>query len=644
MLSFLTIFILLLSPLINASVSEEGYDCLNDKIEDESCSELSLDELIFSVLATGSCGDTLVGLSQNKSEGECFGDGDICSVKKTAQASLALKQTGKNIRPYINWLFSQKKHETSLDWYIKIKADKGTNCSIKNSKGEFSFEVGDYDRITSSGSNNCFSIDNSEHWLNVKKSCSEEEFSVECDNDFSLSFMFETASVWNVLDNTETISSGDNYTGQINSYCFKESMRRDDCNYESTLWTSLLLSVEGEVFSDYLPYLSGMKAGEKKYLPDSFLYYMTGDWDYYTSILTLQNPRRGFWRESGDEYYDTSVALLPFPNDKNLTAKKNATQWLEEVQGDEGCWDNGDIKNTAFLLFSVWPQILDIPQNENKSYCQDQGYYCMPSSTCANVEGEVINDSLCSGLDVCCTKPRPVPSCEEAGGIFCSQDKVCSESVLRDISDYSSDKICCTGNCVNQTEEPKTEPEEPTTSECEDFGGTCRDDCLDDETLDADYSCISSTKKCCMSEDKDSSLFIWIIIIIILLGLGVLGYVYRKKISVFVKEKFGKGKKNASQRRGPRGPPGRTRGRRPSRSFGKKSSESSTPQKTTQSQKPKQTQKQKTTQSQGKQQKQTQEPKQEEEDPFKKLKGKSKGDEEDPFKKLKELEEKGEKK
>jgi hypothetical protein len=643
--SFITIFLIFFSSsLVSATISEDGYDCLNDKINDKTCQELSLDELIFSVLATGNCKDILVGLSQNKSEGECFGEGDLCSVKQTAQAALALKETGYNIRPYINWLFSQKQHESLLDWFIKIKAEKGTNCTIKDSNGEFNFKTMDYDKIESSENHDCFSIDDSKYWISLKKSCSEEEFSVECDNDFSLSFMFETASTWNILDNTGTFSSGENYTGQIDSYCFKESQRRNNCNYESTLWTSLLLSVEGEVFSDYLPYLTGMKAGERKYLPDSFLYYMTGNWEYYTSILTMQDERRGFWRESGDEYYDTSVALLPFPNNNNLTAKDNATQWLEDVQGDDGCWDRENIKNTAFLLFSIWPQILDTPQNGNKTYCQDQGYYCMPGSTCSSVEGEIINDSLCSGLDVCCTKPRPVPTCEESGGVFCPQDKVCSKSVLRDISDYDSDKICCTGNCINESEKKESEPDEPTTSECEDFGGICREgDCLDNEELDSDYSCLSSSKQCCMPEDESSSLFIWIIIIIIIIGLGVLGYVYRDKISVFVKEKFGKGNKNTIQRRGP--PRGARRGISKGRPPASTPSTPSKQRTTQQKQTPKSSStpsKQKTNQKQS--QSQQQKTKKDEEDPFKKLKGESGGDEEDPFKKLKELEEKSNKK
>ncbi len=623
-------------PLIKADISEEGYDCLEEKIDDKSCSELSLDELIFSVLSTGKCKEELASLSQNKSNGECFGSGNVCSVKQTAQASLALKEAGYNIRPYISWLLTQKKHENSLDWFLQIQTDEGTNCSISNDKGSFNISVGDFKKLRTSETHSCFSLDDSKYRIKFERSCVDKEFQVICNNPFSISLMFETASVWNILDKTETLSSGENYTGMIDSYCFKESERRDECNYGSTLWTSLIFSVEGESFSSYLPYLVGLRERKSEFIPDSFLYYMTGNWNYYSSVLVLQNPRRGFWRESGNEYYDTAVALFPFPNNQNLTAKDNATTWLEKVQGDEGCWNNGDIKDTAFLLFSIWPQILDIPENDNRSYCRDEGYYCMSNADCSKAEGEVVNGSLCSGLDICCTQPRPIPTCQEAGGIFCSEDKVCSKNVLRDISNYDSDKICCTGDCINESE--KVEPE-PTTSECEDFGGACRDSCSSDEELNLDFSCIGSSKKCCMPEDKDSSLFIWIIILIIIIGLGVLGYFYRNKIKVFIKEKFGKGKKISNQRRGLRRPSGRTL-RKPMKSSQPSNEASKTPKNRTSKptkQKPSQSKPQKT------QQKQTQKSQEEEEDPFKKLKGESKGEEEDPFKKLKELEEKSKK-
>ena len=103
-----------------------------------------------------------------------------------------------------------------------------------------------------------------------------------------------------------------------------------------------------------MPYLITLKDDPTNqiYIPESFLYYLTGK---FRTELLLKQRASSYWEESGNRYYDTAFALLPFgyesPNEKS-----GSKSWLLSVQLRSGCWNNGNIKDTAFLLYSIWPK------------------------------------------------------------------------------------------------------------------------------------------------------------------------------------------------------------------------------------------------------------------------------------------------
>src|SRR6056297_2429312 len=99
---FLTIFLIV---SINASASDEGYDCLENKIEGTGCDSLSLEEQIFSALATGKCIEELENKSINN--GTCWSTGSNCDIKLTSQAIMALEENEKEIEKPLEWLLKQ---------------------------------------------------------------------------------------------------------------------------------------------------------------------------------------------------------------------------------------------------------------------------------------------------------------------------------------------------------------------------------------------------------------------------------------------------------------------------------------------------------------------------------------------------------
>lgn len=560
---FLAIFLI---TSINASVSEDGYSCLESKIDETTCGDLSLEEQIFSVLATGKCSDELQNNALNN--GTCWSTGTNCDVKLTSQAAIALEKQGEEPEKPVEWLLKQNTTDLDVDWYLQINSEEATNCTLNNSLGTYDFRAEENDKLQKTGdTHSCFSIDG-EYRIKVDSDCYNQDFKLSCDSDFESSFLFESgysSSIF-ISDMTQSGSAEETINLKVNSLTFKGT------DYEGSLWATMILSMDNKDVSSYIsPLIAKAEASQnQQYIPNSFLYFLTGEEDYSSDLISKQNSE-GYWEESGNPYYDTAVALFPFANE-DFSTKPNATSWLEEEQEEDGCWNNGDIGDTGFILASAWPKYSSSGNDSDgdgngddtiKKCEEDGGGYCMSDSQCTEAEGDVLDDYECGGIgNICCSEEKQETTCEDVGGTVCGSGEECTGSIDNNVAE---DNCCVNGKC----QEP--EPDEPEESECEENLGNCRESCGSGEE-EADYSCLDSGEVCCVAEEGGED-YTWLWIVLGALIIITIAFIFRKKLSKFFKEKFGgKGKqppqgKGRSGSRGPGGRPPQSAPQQPRRQF-----------------------------------------------------------------------------
>lgn len=490
---------------------DKAYSCLENKVANE-CSD-SLQDNIFTLLAIKKCGQEVIDESDNE---ECWPDDD-CSIKITSQAILALDKAGYSTAKAVNWLSEQNNTPDDVEWYLEIESPKETNCEVSYNSKDYKFIIKENKKISSTAGS-CLGLSDGNYWFKISPSCYDEKFEITCDEQFLTTLLFKkkTSSVIHVSEKTSSASAEGTTSEQVESFCFTEN---DVCDYEGTLWATLVLDSLGNKVSPYLPYLITMADDNEQYLPESFLYALTGYSDFRADLMLKQKTK--YWEESGDKFYDTALALYPFQNDE-FTEKANSKEWLLEIQGDDGCWNNGNIKSTAFILHSIWPRtgyISDIGTGEES--CIGSGYYCMSSVDC---RGDILDSYSCSGVARCCDTPKELKPCLEQGGELCSSNYFCSGGTTVDSLDAGSGEQCCIGGkCLERTDEPAT---------CESNGGTCRSYlCEDKEYESFTYSCDYGDMCCVKQTSSGISWWIWFLGILIILI--ILAIVFRDKLESY---------------------------------------------------------------------------------------------------------------
>jgi hypothetical protein len=526
---FFVFFVLLILSAFFVTAANQtetrAYSCLENKVTDK-CSTLSTEEKIFSLLAIDRCKTELISDSL---AGECWPNVG-CKIKTTAQAILALNRVNADTLNAEKWLLSQTAISSDLDWFLQVEAEGKTSCTITTSGSSYSFTLNE-DKTITGGTGTCFSVYNN-YWFKISPSCYNSEFQISCHDSFLTSLLYKkkTSPTIYVSQKTNSASGEGTTIEKVSSSCFKEGTT---CNYEGSLWAALVLKYRKYDVSPYIPYLIAMADENQKYIPESFLYSLTNN--FRTELLAKQIENK-WWSASGDKFYDTAVALLPFQNEQ-LAEKSNSISWLGEVQGTDGCWQ-GNIRNTAFLLYSIWPR-KTAPVEVTKD-CESSGYYCMSSAACTDVSGTIMTDYTgCFGTNICCNKPKKLETCSEQNGELCHPDEDCLGGDIVSASDATGGKFCCVGGTCGVRER----------SECELYGGSCKSVCSSDEKY-ASYSCLSGI--CCVPKPSKKINILLIIILSILIILVVIGIIFRKKLKIFF-SRFGKGKAKPSA--GPRFPP-----------------------------------------------------------------------------------------
>lgn len=504
-LSFLLLALILVLPLALADNStdyeQNAKDCISNRLDEKDCSSLSMKEQVFVLLGAGSCKSEV---SANSNDGECWPKSS-CDITTTAQAILALDQRGSSTSQAEEWLISQNKTPSDMDWYIQIESNEESTCKINYDNKEYSFVISE-DKKLNQGAGNCLTLSEGSWWLKVSKNCYDEEFEISCDKSFFTSKLFKKtgSSTIHISDEIHSGSSEGQTYEKIESFCLSDG---NSCDYEGTLWGAFVLSTLDYDISSYMPYLTSLADDYDELLPESFLYPLTGE---FNSEL-LEKQKDGYWDESGDKFYDTALALNAIQYD-SFSQKDDAITWLYEVQDSDGCW--GGIQNTAFLLYALWPSSSS-SGGGGITYqdCEGSGYYCMASIDC---EGSLLSDYDCAIPFKCCDTDSSTGTCSEEGGKICLSGEECSGSTVS-ASDLISGETCCLGTCQEPTE----------ISECEEMGYNCRYVCYDDEET-ASYSC-ESGYSCCMKAEESGSLW-WIWLLLLIIALVVLGIVYRDKL------------------------------------------------------------------------------------------------------------------
>jgi len=523
----------------NATKIDKAYNCIENKTQGK-CLDISLDEKIFTVLALEKCGDELFSASN---ENKCW-PSSACTIKQTAQAVLALDKIGSDTSIAEEWLLSQNSTPDEVTWYLEIESTEATTCSIDYSGSSYNINIGEDKKITGSAGS-CLTRAQDDYWLRISSNCFNQEFSITCDKSFLTTLLFKKDNS-NTIHVLEEAHSGSSTTEKVNSFCFAQS---GSCNYEGSLWATLVLNSLGYDVSSYLPYLITMADDNSEFLPESFLYLLTDSTDYRTSLLEAQLSDK-WWDESGNKYYDTAVALYPFQFDDPIK-KTNSKTWLLENQDNQGCWQ-GNLKDTAFLLYSIWPRNFGNNNNGNEADCEDAGYFCRSSSTsCSDDNGEVFTELSCLGASVCCSVEEIIPTCTEQEGEVCSSDEECSsEGIPQDASGLTSGETCCVrGTCEAVQNEPAT---------CTSDIGICSETCSADEDIDYEHTCDYDLDSCCVPkatpQGEGMSWWIWVLIILIILV--ILGIIFRNKLRVFWFRIKSKGLSRPSPRPGyPPSPP-----------------------------------------------------------------------------------------
>ena len=355
------------------------------------------------------------------------------------------------------------------------------------------------------------------YWLRVEGSCAEKTFTVSCDEDFTTSLLYQRTGSSRLFLSPSTHSSASSGTTQetINSKCFSET---SSCDYEGTLWAALALDSLGIDVSMYLPYLQALSTNNVKFLPSSFLHKLTTGSSQYSELVSLQQQSK-FWQAPNtpnNKFFDSALAMLSLQGTSS-TEFSSSQAYFEGIVTPEGCWNNNNLRDTAFLLYSGWPRTVSTSSGTPSTpSCTSQGYSCTSALTCSTLNGTISDNSCLQG--VCCSESPQEQTCAELGGTSCSASETCSGT-----SASSSDGSCCLATC----------DELPSANECETEGGSCYSSCNDDEDLKS-YSCDGSDV-CCFSEDSEdsgSSIITWIIVLSILILLIVLAIVFRDKIKL----------------------------------------------------------------------------------------------------------------
>lgn len=542
---------------VSDNVSSKGYACL-ERITNNS--NPTLQEAVFTVLALGNKNIPVNKINSSQKAGEACWPKEACTIKDTAQVLLAYKRIGLNTSSIESWLLSRNASLSELSWFLEIDLSNHVSgqCNIKYDGATKSINVGS-DMKLSGDPGSCLSITPSGYWLKIDSNCLNKQFSVSCNQDFITTLLYQksSGSTVYVSSNTQSSIASGNLTEEIRAKCLKTGSL---CDYEGTLWAALALHKTDINVNIFMPYLVALAADNPTVFPSALIYSTVGGEDQFNDILQTQKSDNS-WEASStkyNRYYDTSLAMMSLSG-SGVPAYDNGRTFLYQTQQSGGCWNNDNVRDTAFILYSIWPKELTpaTPDTSGDDFTEideptttpcEPTHYCTRSDVCVDSNGlNLGGDYECtSATDICCSIDAQLPTCSEQSGIICSANKECPEGSSIDASDSG---ICCSEACVDAVtpeETPNTcEPAEDTAN------GACKETCDSGEEPSADFECGDTGLSCCVASAAPSKIS-WTLIIIIaaVIVLIIILILLRDKIRLSLFKFSGKASSSTMRRPG----------------------------------------------------------------------------------------------
>lgn len=513
------------------SASDKGYACLKKQIDNKK--DLSLEEAIFSALALGNYGNISKIVDNGKSASENCWPKNGCKLKDTAQVALAYQSMGKNTDGIKSWLLSKSKNAVDLAWYLEIGIEnqKASECTLKYDGGNYKINIDAEQKITGN-SGACLSISSSGYLLRIRNTCLDKSFEVSCKESFisTLIYQRDLGNGADCLDNsnltcfvlpdTHSASSLGTTSEKVDAQCFSTGT---NCDFEGTLWSTLALSKMNarNNATRTLPYLTALVNDYKRYMPEAFLLILTGNDDYYN--ILIQNRKQGLYWEAdnslNNRFYDTSVGMLGVGSSSSKSEISSTQGYLAGIQTKEGCWNNNNVRDTAFILYSGWSKnTIKASSGGSDALCQEAGFSCERIGDCQNAGGNVLDNFLCTGVGKCCSIKIEKQTCSLQGGTVCSLNQECNGKNVE-----SKEGACCVGSCVaiiSNTCELNTD-------------SLCKSECSDGEVATSD-SCGAGGKVCCVSFKDEGGSNWWIWVLVILVILVILGIIFKDRLKLWL--------------------------------------------------------------------------------------------------------------
>ncbi|MEM2017763.1 MAG: hypothetical protein QW585_00895 [Candidatus Pacearchaeota archaeon] len=454
---------------------------------------LSTKEHVFSLLALqeklsiSQKNASLKALIAKSKDNACWPQAS-CNAVETAIAKIALD----NFALEFPWL--ETSSEKASDWllnktivfmpenfYLQIiqPAKKEILCIISYDTGSCEIKVKSDDKIEMQACS-CFSSET--YWLKVRTECARKNFSITCNESAFASFLFKKDNEWFVTSSVVSVPlPPSNASIGITSYCIGDST----CDYEATLWTAYAFRNEKEKAKIFLPYLVMQAETEKRFLPEAFLYAITGKEIYSNKVAALQG-NDGFVLAPGsayNKYYDSAIAKI-------MNVAINETKLKEKLmreQRRDGSWscsglsNCNEIRENSLIVYAFWPSYLSLlPECEQQGLtcvtnCSSAGgkkenYECDEGKECCNLSsysceerygtcmalvscpsGYVKVPYSCKPEQICC-KPYNISACvSEINGKFCQINQQCSGNAVVS-AEYPTQERCCLGSCVAMTQ------------------------------------------------------------------------------------------------------------------------------------------------------------------------------------------------
>jgi hypothetical protein len=458
--------IILVSSFVISQTEEDinkAMQCLDDRVA--AASSLSLQEAVFAALADVPHNKVAATINNQKSNSaECWPKSG-CKIKDTAQVIIAKNSLDEDVSGAIAWLKGKTGSATGLTWFLQITPDNNgaAECVVSYDSVSATITIDDELKLSGNGGS-CLSITSSGYWLELKNNCLEKTFKISClDQDFKTNLLYQKESEGTIFVSSVTNSAAAKGVTEekITAQCFKDS---GDCNYEASLWATTALYDSGEDTSELVPYLRALSGeGNGKYFPSAFLKFIlpgsAGD-AHYEKMMQLQEPLiyGGLWKIQGtpyNQYYDTALAMAALGGADAPEVKDYTMPQLFGLQTAQGCWNNNNVRDTAFIIYAAgWQRGgTETPGEECNSEDLD---LCFDPETCT-AAGGYWYDNICnvnppasgecdfSSLETC----GGAVECTNAGGYWynnqCNENPEFPELGERDIKFSVKDSLSGNG-------------------------------------------------------------------------------------------------------------------------------------------------------------------------------------------------------